>query len=150
MQRPDERELTYIKMNLGFIPRRNLSRDEILDKGSLTSVTAMSATKIDIRAKPRLTRSFSVTPTCGTSGKSSYRATYTNGYTYGRAKLSRNTWGSSPEPTRITDFDKMPEMKVSLKLIQVQAADAIEDPAMSSQANYFSSQRHSNPETSHV
>ncbi|KAK3097952.1 hypothetical protein FSP39_014781 [Pinctada imbricata] len=146
MRKPQQPGSTpYIKMNLGFLPKRSIPRDELLEKanGNMTSVTSMSATKIDIRAKPRLTRSFSVTPTCGTSN-APFRASYSNGFSFGRPKLSRNVWGSSPEPTKITDFEKMPEMKVSLKLIQVQAAEKSEEPVISSQTNIFNN--HDNPQ----
>lgn len=115
-------DLMFIKMNVGFLPKRTSPREEIVKNKSmaspLTNVTAISSTKMEIKAKPRLRRSWSVTPTLGHSSPT-MRSTICSGYSFGRPKLSRNVWGHSPEPTQIQNFESLAEMKVSLKLIEV-------------------------------
>lgn len=117
---PDD--LMFIKMNVGFLPKRGSPPEEVVSHkkmGSpLANIAAISSTKMEIKAKPRLRRSWSVTPTLGHSSPT-LRSTICSGYSFGRPKLSRNVWGHSPEPTQLQNFESLAEMKVSLKLIEV-------------------------------
>ncbi|XP_056022971.1 leucine-rich repeat-containing protein 49-like isoform X6 [Ostrea edulis] len=135
-------ELMYIKMNVGFLPKRTSPREELVNHkamgSSLSNVTAISSTKMEIKAKPRLRRSWSVTPTWGSSSPT-MKSTICSGYSFGRPKLSRNVWGHSPEPTQLQDFVPLPGMKVSLKLIEVHTqpevvqSDEVERPCVRKQ-----------------